>query len=77
VGLTSTGVAAFAMSTQSSLGAAATVLYASGATVWLVAIVFRLTVEEWAAAEMVATGMIPSLYPALAAWSGGLHALHM
>jgi hypothetical protein len=77
VGLNSTGVAAIAMFTQSPWGAAAAVLFVTGATSWLIAIAFRLTVGEWAAAEMVATGMVPSLYPALAAWSGGLHALHM
>lgn len=77
VGLTSAGVASFAMFTQSPWGAAAAVLFAIGATAWLIAITFRLTVGEWAAAETVSTGMVPSLYPALSRWSGGLHALHM
>lgn len=44
VALTSAGVAAFAMFTQSPRGAAAAVLFAIGATAWLIAIAFRLTV---------------------------------
>ena len=55
----------------------AAVLYAIGATAWLIAIVFRLTVGEWAAAETVATGKVPSMYPTLSAWAAGLHGLHM
>ena len=77
VGLTSVGMAAAAVFLASPWGAVAAVLYAIGATAWLIAIVFRLTVGEWAAAETVATGTVPSMYPALSAWSAGLHGLHM
>lgn len=75
--LTPAGLAATAMAIASPLAAGAAALYAMGATGWLIAITFRLTVEEWAAAETVATGVVPSSYPPLAAWSGGLHGLHM
>ena len=77
VALTSVGLAATALFARSLWGVVAGVLYAMGATAWLIAITFRLTVEEWAAAETVTTGMVPSIYPPLAAWSGGLYGLHM
>ena len=77
VALTSVGLAATALLARSLWGVVAGVLYAMGATAWLIAITFRLTVEEWAAAETVTTGMVPSIYPPLAAWSGGLYGLHM
>jgi hypothetical protein len=77
VALTSVGLAAIALMTRSSWGVVAAVLFAIGATAWLIAIIFRLTVEEWAAAEAAATGIVPSIYPPLAAWSGGLYGLHM
>ena len=48
-----------------------------GATMMLINVAFRATVGEWAAAETLAKGEVPYLYPALSAWSGGLHALHM
>jgi hypothetical protein len=77
VALTSVGLAATALLARSLWGVAAGVLYAMGATAWLIAITFRLTVEEWASAEAVTTGKVPSIYPPLAAWSGGLYGLHM
>jgi hypothetical protein len=75
--LSSAGVAALAMFTQSPWGAAAAVVFAMGATSMLVAIAFRMSVGEWAATETVATGSVPHLYPALSVWAGGLHAIHM
>jgi len=77
VSLTSVGLAAAAMYFASPWAAVAAALYAIGATAFLIAIAFRLTVGEWAAAETVATGNVPSVYPALSAWAGGLHGLHM
>ena len=77
VALTSVGLGATAVLAQSPWGAVAAVLYAMGATAWLIALTFRLTVEEWAAAETVTTGTVPSMYPPLAASWVGLYGLHM
>lgn len=77
VGLTSVGLASVAMFSRSIWATAAAVLYGIGATAWMIALIFRLTVEEQAAADTVKTGTVPSFYPALAAWASGLHGLHM
>ena len=75
--LTSVGLAAVALLARSLWGTVAAVLFGMGATAFLIAIIFRLTVEEWAAAETVATGIVPHSYPPLAAWWVGLYGLHM
>ena len=77
VALTTVGLAATAQFADSLWGAVAAVLYALGAGAWLVALSFRLTVEEWAAAETVTTGIVPPVYPPLRAWAGGMYAVHM
>lgn len=77
VALTTVGLAATAQFAQSPWGVVAAVLYALGAAAWLVAITFRLTVEEWAAAETVKTGIVPPVYPPLTAWARGMYSVHM
>ena len=77
IALTTVGLAATAIFIGSPWSAVAAVLYAMGATAFLISITFRLTVEEWAAVETVTTGEVPSVYLPLSAWSGGLYGLHM
>jgi hypothetical protein len=78
VAVTSMGLAAAAaVLVASPWAAVAAALYGIGAAAFLIALAFRLTVGEWAAAETVATGQVPLLYPALSAWAAGLYGLHM
>jgi hypothetical protein len=52
-------------------------LYQVGALLWLVALAMRVTVQPWAAAEVLATGQVPAVYPSLHRLAGALYAAHM
>lgn len=50
--------------------------YFVAATVWVVSLVFRLTAMVSVAEEARISGAMPSWYPALSAWAGGLFLLY-
>lgn len=52
-------------------------LYVVGGVFWLVSIAFRVTVQMWAANEVVATGAIPTTYEAWHRFSSVLFLLYM
>jgi hypothetical protein len=49
---------------------------AIGATLWLIALAFRLSAELWAAQAAAATRAVPDSYAPLAAWSSALFVLY-
>jgi hypothetical protein len=75
--LTTSGLAGLAWAVSTPTVAAAAAAYALGAVLWIMALVLRLTVGEWAAEQMVESGSIPEAYPPLARWAGLGHAIHM
>jgi len=52
-------------------------LYVVGGVFWLVSVAFRVTVQVWAANEVIATGAIPTTYEAWHRFSGVLFMLYM
>ncbi len=52
-------------------------LYAVGAVLWLIAIGIRVTVQSWAAGEVVGGRGVPEIYPAIHRLAGLLYAAHM
>ncbi len=52
-------------------------LFGLGAVLWLVALIFRLTVQEWAAEETRKTGSVPVGYEPWSRWAGAIHVFHM
>jgi hypothetical protein len=52
-------------------------LYLVGGMFWLVSVAFRVTVQVWAANEVIATGAIPATYEAWHRFSGVLFMLYM
>ena len=63
--------------TGSTLADLAATLYVVGAVFWLVSIAFRMTVQVWAANEVITTGAIPPGYEAWHRFSGVLFMLYM
>jgi hypothetical protein len=51
-------------------------MYWTGAVLWLVAIALRVTVQNWAADEVMA-GNLPAVYPPLHRFAGALYSVHM
>jgi hypothetical protein len=56
---------------------AATVVFTIGATCWVVALTYRLTVQPWAAERTVVDGHPPDLYLATEPWASLLYRAHM
>lgn len=52
-------------------------LFAVGAVLWLMALFFRFTVEDWAAGQTAQTGEVPDGFEAWDRWAGALHSFHM
>ena len=52
-------------------------LFGLGAVLWLVALIFRLTVQEWAAQQTRKVGAVPVGYEAWSRWAGAIHVFHM
>jgi hypothetical protein len=80
--LTMLGFVAFAgarnrSGSGSTLTDLVTALYVVGAGFWLVSITFRVTVQVWAASEVVATGAIPATYESWHKFSSALFMLYM
>lgn len=74
---TSSGIAGIAWRTVDAGAAVAAASYGLGAGLWMLALLFRLTVGEWAAERAVSTGVVPDLYPPLARMFGLAHGVHM
>jgi hypothetical protein len=74
---TSSGIAGLAWRTVEPGAAVATAIYGLGAGLWMLALLFRLTVGEWAAEQTVATGIVPEVYPPFARLFGLAHGVHM
>jgi hypothetical protein len=51
--------------------------FSVGAVLWLASLAFRATASVSAARETVATGVVPSWFEPLRAWSGALFAIYM
>lgn len=75
--LTVAGLGGLAWLVADAGAAVAAAGYALGAAFWVLALLFRLTVGEWAAEQAAATGEIPAMYPSLARWMGLGHGAHM
>ncbi|HEX2370100.1 MAG TPA: DUF4386 family protein [Acidimicrobiia bacterium] len=52
-------------------------LFGLGAVLWLVALIFRLTVQEGAADETRKTGRVPVGFESWHRWAGTIHVFHM
>jgi hypothetical protein len=63
--------------TASMLPDLITALYVVGGVLWLASIAFRMTVQVWAANEVVASGAIPTAYEAWHRFSSMLFLLYM
>ena len=77
VALTVSGLGGLAWSVSDAGTAVAAAAYSLGAALWVAALVFRLSVGEWAAEQSVATGAVPAVYPPLARWMSLCHGAHM
>lgn len=75
--LTVSGLGGLAWSVSDAGTAVATSAYSLGAVLWLAALLFRLSVGEWAAEQTVATETVPAIYPPLGRWMGLCHGTHM
>ena len=62
---------------NSLLPALVAAAYVTGAVLWLASIAFRLTVQVWAAGEVLTSGTIPDAYLPWHRFSGALFALYM
>ncbi len=62
---------------EATLSIMALGLFALGAVLWLVALFFRLTVQEWAAEETRKTGTVPTGFESWSRWAGAIHVFHM
>jgi hypothetical protein len=74
---TSSGIAGLAWRTVDAGAAVATAAYGLGAALFMLALLFRLTVGEWAAERTVATGVVPDVYQPFARLFGLAHGVHM
>jgi hypothetical protein len=74
---TSSGIAGLAWRTVDAGAAVAAAAYGLGAGLFVVALLFRLSVGEWAAERTVATGMVPDVYQPFARLFGLAHGIHM
>ena len=52
-------------------------LYGLGVVFWIISLVFRVTVEPWAATEWVTNNVLPSGFEAWHRWSGTLFVIYM
>lgn len=75
--LTVSGLGGLAWSVSDAGTAVGTAAYSLGAVLWVAALLFRLSVGEWAAEQTVAAGAIPAVYPPMARWMGLCHGTHM
>lgn len=79
--VTPAGLAAFATlptgQGSRALAAAGVVVYAIGATAFVLSLAFRLSVVPWAAERTAMTGAIPDVFSPLDAWAGTLYVIHM
>ena len=62
---------------ETTLSILALGLFGLGAALWLVALIFRLTVQEWAAQQTREVGAVPVGYEAWSRWAGAIHVFHM
>jgi hypothetical protein len=74
---TSSGIGGLAWRTVDAGAAVATAAYGLGAALFMLALLFRLTVGEWAAERTVATGVVPDVYEPFARLFGLAHGVHM
>jgi hypothetical protein len=75
--LTSAGVVATAALSGHPAAWAAATAYVMGAVLWMLELMFRLTVQERVAADVAAGGSIPEWYVAVEKWSALGHRVHM
>lgn len=75
--LTVSGLGGLAWSVSDAGTAIAAAAYSLGAVLWVLALLFRLSVGEWAAEQTVATGTVPAIYPPMARLMGLCHGTHM
>lgn len=75
--LTTAGLTGLAWLVSDPGAALAAGAYAVGAVLWVGALLFRLSVGEWAAEWTAERGEVPEVYEPLARWAGLGHAVHM
>jgi hypothetical protein len=75
--LTTAGLTGLAWLVSEPGAALAAGAYSLGAVLWVGALLFRLSVGEWAAERTVLDGSVPDVYEPLARWAGYGHAVHM
>lgn len=75
--LTVSGLGGLAWSVSDAGTAVATAGYSLGAVLWVAALLFRLSVGEWAAEQTAATGTVPAIFPPMARWMSLCHGTHM
>jgi hypothetical protein len=71
--VTPAGLAGYTVLAASPIAAMSAAAYTIGAGAWIAALMFRLTVQQWAAAQPET----PPLFAPLSAWAAGLYAVHM
>src|SRR5262245_19940298 len=59
------------------LASVGTTIFLIGAVLWLIAIALRVSIQVWAASEVVAGRELPPVYPAIHRLMGLLYAAHM
>jgi hypothetical protein len=75
--LTVSGLGGVAWLVADAGATAAAIGYAMGAVLWVAALLFRLTVGEWAAEHTVNAGAVPEIYEPFARLAGLGHGVHM
>jgi hypothetical protein len=75
--LTTSGIGGLAWRILDPGAAVAAAVYTLGAALWMMTLLFRLTVGEWAAERTVSSGSVPEVYPPFARLFGLGHAVHM
>ena len=62
---------------ETGLALAAAVLFAVGGTLFIIALCFHLTVDQWASSEVARTGSLPPAFAPWHSWAELLYRLHM
>jgi hypothetical protein len=75
--LSGTGLFGFASLAADALMFVAASLFAIGAMVMLVHLLFRLTVVPWVAQRRVEDGVAPTWFEPIEKWAGSMYVLHM
>ena len=75
--ITVSGLGGFAGASSEASISVAAFGFSIGAAPWLFALLFRISVGEWAGASTVETGSVPSVFPPLSRWAEVGHGVHM